>query len=297
MANYYEMLKIQPAATSAEITEAIEAQYNQWRRLVTHHDPNIVNQANQALAKLEQIRTTLTDPAKRGIYDAAIEVHGPTAGLADPEAVLRDMPAAAAMTPPARIAAGRVTAPLAQRAAATSSLWASPKCQTETPPMSEHCFKCGTQLLRICPECGGMTSLISTGVCGKCGYRYERAVQRKELKQQISLLQGQQQNLGAELTKTKSIPLGASGCQWVFQIIFTVGLYLGGLYAFTVPYQSYQIWGFIALILAVFATISVVSAFNKKKKTEAAIFNLEQSMAQKQSEIDGTQKMYNELTR
>lgn len=52
-ANYYEILNLQPTASSADIQTAFENQYNQWRRLVTHHDPKVVNQANQALQALE----------------------------------------------------------------------------------------------------------------------------------------------------------------------------------------------------------------------------------------------------
>ena len=74
MPNYYEIIKVQPTAPTAEIVNACEAQYNQWRRLVTHHDQDVVNQANQALQTIEQIRLTLTDTEKRGVYDAAVGI-------------------------------------------------------------------------------------------------------------------------------------------------------------------------------------------------------------------------------
>ena len=55
MSNYYEMLKISHAATKQEIQVAIDDRYDQCRMLVTHHDPNVVNQANMALQSLEKI--------------------------------------------------------------------------------------------------------------------------------------------------------------------------------------------------------------------------------------------------
>ena len=68
--NYYQILGITPSATVAEVETAVEGHYNKWRRLVTHHDPNVVTRANQALQAIERIRTTLTTPDKRAVYDA-----------------------------------------------------------------------------------------------------------------------------------------------------------------------------------------------------------------------------------
>ncbi len=58
MANYYEMIEVKPTATDKEIETAIDARYNQWRALVTHHDDKVRDQANQAMRMLEQIRGT-----------------------------------------------------------------------------------------------------------------------------------------------------------------------------------------------------------------------------------------------
>ncbi len=45
MPTYYEVLQISSTATLAEIEAACEAQYKHWRRLVTHHDPQVVHKA------------------------------------------------------------------------------------------------------------------------------------------------------------------------------------------------------------------------------------------------------------
>ena len=177
MANYYEMLKISPNASPQEISNALDTQYEQWRRLVTHHDPNVVNQANQALQLLEQIRATLTDPTKRAAYDEGIGLRS-VGGLADPTAIL-NMPSTV-MTPPAP---RPIPVPAQPGLVAPSSpaLWTCPKCSKENPPNTRFCFSCGTQLVRTCPECRQETSLVATGFCGNCGYIYDVAAQRLAL--------------------------------------------------------------------------------------------------------------------
>src|ERR1035437_4567587 len=83
MPTYYEIINVIPTAAQSEIELVLDAQYNKVRRLVTHQDPNVVNQANQALQLLEKIRTTLMDDGKRSAYDAAIGISSNLGGLAD----------------------------------------------------------------------------------------------------------------------------------------------------------------------------------------------------------------------
>src|SRR3990172_9174569 len=73
MANYYEIINVSRDATPSEIEEALDRHYNQIRKLITHHDPSVVNQANLDLQILEKIRSTLMDQGKRSAYDAAID--------------------------------------------------------------------------------------------------------------------------------------------------------------------------------------------------------------------------------
>ena len=182
MPNYYEILCVAPSASEIEIQAAYDTQYNQWRRLVTHHNPNVVNQANQALQTLEKIKATLTDPSRRAAYNEGIGVAGPVGGLADPAALLRTLASPPAPTlPPANPA---VTAP-----AVSNGLWTCYKCSTENSPQTKFCLKCAAQLVRTCPECRGETSLVATSVCGRCGYSYETANRRQEIRQQIPGIQ------------------------------------------------------------------------------------------------------------
>jgi len=167
MPTYYEILKVQSTATITEIETALDEQYNQWRRLVTHHDPNVVNQANQALQTLEMIRATLIDLEKRSVYDAAIGVNGPVGGLADPETLLR------ASVPPIRLASTQRTDQVSPTAAiARLDGWVCAQCQTMNPIKTRFCSKCGQQLGLDCPNCSKLTK-ASDAYCMECGVNIE----------------------------------------------------------------------------------------------------------------------------
>jgi len=182
MANYYEMVQVKPTATDKEIETAIDARYNQWRALVTHHDDKVRDQANQAMRMLEQIRATLSDPAKRAVYDEAIGVRGATAGLVDPNAVLNVPRVVMPPPPPPRPPAPK---PATQETSA-SKLWACQKCGEKNPEHTQFCYNCGAQLVRECPKCHKNTSLVATGFCGNCGASYEQSKRQIELRTQLT---------------------------------------------------------------------------------------------------------------
>ncbi|MDP9310393.1 MAG: zinc ribbon domain-containing protein [Chloroflexota bacterium] len=175
MSTYYEILKVVPTATGKDVERAIEEQYNQWRRLVTHHDPGVATQATQALQTLELIRSTLTDSHRRSAYDAGIGLGGPVGGLADPATLLQNT----AVSPP------RPNQQPRSDSGAQPKLWACYKCSAENPPQTKYCLNCGTQLVRKCPECAAEASLVASGMCGNCGYGYDIANRRAQLRQQV----------------------------------------------------------------------------------------------------------------
>lgn len=226
MPTYYEMLQIEPTASTAEIINAIDTRYNQTRKLVTHHDPNVVNQANQALQLLETIRSTLTDGDKRQVYDQAIGLTGMTGGLFDPSAIISQMPAAPMVAARAPVEQARPVQPVvvAQQA---PGLWACPKCKTDNPPQAVHCFKCGTQLVQKCPECEGVSSLISTGMCGNCGFHFEVATKRRKLRDLIGPAQAEAQRLEAAYHSAALKKPGTSGCAIWIAVIALMGSFGG----------------------------------------------------------------------
>jgi hypothetical protein len=192
MPNYYELLEVSPTATSGEIETALDSKYNVWRRLVTHHDPNVVNQANQALAMLEQVRGTLTDPGKRSVYDAAIGIGGQQfGGLADPTAILETSPANPVMAP-----MGTAVPPLVRREQATGNqqqvvqrtdAWVCPKCQTANTVGAQFCAKCGNQIAHNCPNCNTLTE-VANPFCPSCGANKQQTFEAKQ-EAEISSLQ------------------------------------------------------------------------------------------------------------
>lgn len=176
MPNYYELIELVPTATTPEIENAIDARYNQWRALVTHHDPNVVNQANQAIQLLEKIRGILTDPAKRNDYDEAIGIKGVTAGLADPTALLT-VPVLP-MTPPApNPTHGAVGG------AGVVNAWVCPKCAVANGIGTRFCKNCGTALGRECPNCG-KTIEAAARFCPDCGVDVAKATLAKQIAEQ-----------------------------------------------------------------------------------------------------------------
>lgn len=296
MTNYYELLKLQPTASIPEIEAAINEQYNQWRRLVTHHDPNIVTQANQAIQLLEQIRVALTDTQRRAAYDEAIGVKGAMAGLADPQAIIQNIPASAVMTPPSQISRGNHPAQ-ATGGQAAPNLWQCPKCKTENPPMSEFCFKCGTQLLRICPECDGMTSLVSTNVCGKCGYDYDVAQTRQDLKKNIRAFSTTLNQLSNDvLNAEKSRNWG--GCS-IFLFLAAVGVAIGGGYTFffSYYYSGESLYGVLFISgIVVMAIIAFVRG-GIKNKMNNTIRNSQQQIVEYEAKLLEAKQQYEQLSK
>lgn len=170
MATYYEILKIQPTATTAEIEALLDTQYHEWRRLVTHHDPTVVNQANLALQTLEKIRATLIDPEKRTAYDAGLGLSH-IDGLADPSAVL-DM-SRRSMVP--SLPSDPQKAPVSER----TDAWVCPKCQAPNSVNTQYCENCGNQVGVSCPSCNRLTRAAAR-FCSHCGADLHKAFQEKK---------------------------------------------------------------------------------------------------------------------
>lgn len=187
MPTYYEILKIQSSATIAEIETALDTQYNQWRRLVTHHNPNVVNQANLSLQTLAQIRSILTDSAKRAVYDAAIGIGSiQVSGLTDPEVVLRD--AAPTYLSPSTILPTQAEKPahFPQNGQRTDA-WGCPKCRQANAVGLPFCTKCGNKIGNPCPQCKEMAELINP-FCPHCGAD-KKKVYTEQLSSSIKTLQ------------------------------------------------------------------------------------------------------------
>jgi len=176
MSNYYETLKISQSATSVEIQTAYETAYNYWRNLVNHHDPQMVQKANQTLMAIEQIRTTLSDPVKRANYDASLSI-GSIGGLADATA----QPVATPMITPPTARSSAIPASMAQSNIAHSDSWSCAKCYSVNAVGTRFCKKCGNQLGKDCPKCNTLLE-ASAQFCSVCGVSIRDFEREAEIK-------------------------------------------------------------------------------------------------------------------
>lgn len=224
--NYYEMLGVSSSANGTEIEQAIDARYNQWRALVTHHDPKVVNQANQKLQKLETIRGTLTAANKRAVYDAGLGLNGAIGGLADPEALLRNHAPMPNLAP----------APAGITTTARTDAWICPNCQTTNAIGKRFCIKCGAALGHDCPNCGKLIQTTSE-FCSECGVNVAQAARDKQLREEeIAKQRALEQQQLAELRRQEAereAILGPirkrseSAVKWAKWGWFTFWLYVG----------------------------------------------------------------------
>ncbi len=278
MANFYETLGITPTASTTEIQSAYDSKYDQWRRLVNHHDQQIVLQAQQALQSLEMIRGTLLDQSKRAAYDAGIGLNGPIGGLADPAALLRTLSPVAAPTPPAPHAVATVPAAPPR----STSLWTCPKCQADNPASTKFCFKCGTQLVRTCPECKQESSLIATGMCGNCGYGHTVATRREELRSLLRVIGEKLKSSLPQLQLARENSRRTAGVIWG-GIILACGviIFLGGLGG----NQSALGWGFIVGVVGLLGLVGGQRYQNRWKATAGTLSQTCQTLQNEQSQL------------
>ena len=237
MNNYYEFLKIQPNAPVAEIQMALDTFYNQSRRLVTHHDPLVVQAANRDLLMIEQARTTLLDPSKRADYDTLLSL-GTMGGLADSSVQPSPVPV---MTPPMVQRTG-VATPIPQPSMVNNDAWVCSNCRTANPVRTKFCKKCGNQLGRNCPKC---STLLETGApfCSECGvnvreYERELEIQAAEAERQRII----QERQIAEQNARLGIIMKASHDA----MNFTKWGWIIGIAGSCIPYLNFLI-GFVSL--------------------------------------------------
>ncbi len=178
MTTYYDILKLTTTATMAEIETALNAQYHQWRRLVTHHDPTIVNQANQELQLLEQIRETLTIPEERAAYDTSLNEDVAIGSLADPHHVQSKT---TSFIPPSPNSTGAsITSP--DNTITRTDIWICQNCRTPNTVGTMYCCECGAQVGINCPSCEHVIQ-ASVKHCPMCGVDLKETLHALQIQQ------------------------------------------------------------------------------------------------------------------
>ncbi|MBG0787351.1 MAG: hypothetical protein H0S79_19850 [Anaerolineaceae bacterium] len=184
MKNYYEILEIDVTSENEEIEAKLDDEYTKWRGLVTHHDPEVVAEAQKALALLEEIRSVLLDPAKRTEYDAnLISQQVGMSGLADPTVIPDNLPGRGGYGAPIR----RKTEQPAQHSKPEldrTDAWicSNPSCKKANQIGTQFCSNCGNRIGFYCPKCGELVE-IANKFCSHCGVEKEKYfVQQQEEK-------------------------------------------------------------------------------------------------------------------
>lgn len=247
MPTYYEILRVQTTATPAEIQTAYESQYNHWRRLVTHHEPEVVGKANQALRILEQIRHTLTDPRRRVAYDRSLYT-----GLTDPEAGTCAPQVPTPSSPSqSHWSSHSTVSPAQPHADERVDVWVCPKCDKANALHSKFCKECGHTIGIDCPDCG---TIIETNAsfCPSCGTNVPQAVRRKELEALLTAKREEMANMeqinpqrDKEVKNLRSVTVAAGA--WM-----SLGLVLAAnlvLYWVIVSQDTYYGFGPIPLLV------------------------------------------------
>ncbi|WP_176599809.1 DnaJ domain-containing protein [Streptomyces otsuchiensis] len=67
--DHYDLLDLDPAATAEQIADRLRTEHRVWQRLTSHPDLDRRQLAEQRIRDLAVARRTLTDPARRAVYD------------------------------------------------------------------------------------------------------------------------------------------------------------------------------------------------------------------------------------
>ena len=182
MPTYYEFLQVDDTASVQEIQIALDQKYNECRRLVTHHDQDIVNQANMALQSLEKIRGTLLNTESKSVYDETLGLSASqVGGLMDLD-VSASQPLSGASAVPSMLGGGpfqQTITPNKQPSNTPVDGWHCSKCNSISQSGSLFCKSCGAELGYPCPQCG--TPVEHTAkFCPSCGVNPSEFIEEQE---------------------------------------------------------------------------------------------------------------------
>ena len=173
--------------------------------MVTHHKPEIVDEANNALRTIENVRTTLLNAEKRSEYDKQLTATlGNQAGLSDPDAIFTssgsNFGGNFSGIPPQR------PSPVLPQAERTDA-WICPNtaCKKANPIGTTFCANCGETLAKNCPNCGALVE-ASNKFCSNCGVDKQSFFEESK-KAEIQALREQQSKVEQLLQEAENNPL------------------------------------------------------------------------------------------
>ncbi|MDD2521354.1 MAG: zinc ribbon domain-containing protein [Anaerolineaceae bacterium] len=207
MVNFYELLQVRQTASETEIEGKLDEQYQKWRGLVTHHDPSVVAQANQALQTIEEARSTLLNPATRLGYDNTLKAELATmGGLSDPNiSFAQPTTQFAGFNGGMMAGAPAINIPVVNPVSIErTDAWICPSCGKPNPIGSIYCVNDGSVIGKSCPSCNTMVE-ASNKFCSNCGVDKEQAFQENK-KGTIAMMQDRINAVRAEIQLAETNP-------------------------------------------------------------------------------------------
>ena len=276
MINYYETLEIGIESSSEEIENAIDNQYNHWRQLVSHHDPETVIQANQALLVLEEIRSTLLDDTKRNNYNETLKLNEKIGGLGDSGTVLKNLSIAGKRKLHDKKIIDKIE---------RTDAWVCHSCDKANRIGTSFCEKCGKIIAKPCPSCSSLAP-ISNEFCPNCGsnkfdaFENIKAIDLQELNNTLTSLQSHILNI-----ENGDVPFAADSEDQRFKMIYSLAFY-SSIVTIISLIQGAEILGIVFFLITI---IFIFSAARKKSLSKEIRTNkineFNQEIAQIQSEI------------
>jgi hypothetical protein len=229
--NLYQSIGVSETASLQEIEAAAIKKYNEARKLINHHVPEVANNASQELNKIERARTILLNPEKKAEYDTSVGIARSVGGLADPTQILGRFSSLGAPTvslgmhkqPPQQPQQQVVDQLIAINA------WPCGKCHTPNPKGTKFCKKCGNVVGMNCPNCGRLIEAVADR-CTECGVSLRQVIKQSEMEQEANAQHIQEQMriqpILSEIQKQSSSALTLSNFWWILLSWFGLILWI-----------------------------------------------------------------------
>jgi hypothetical protein len=198
MPNYYEYLQVEPLASDQEIQAALNQKYEQCKRLSTHDDPTVAQQANVALQSLEKIRDVLLIPDRRAVYDETLGLQPTMTGSL---VTSEPPPTIEAQASPSMMEDSQTTAQASPAIEVTERLRCG-NCNGLNPVGTRFCLDCGNEICSPCPKCGTLYEK-SKEYCPACGVNRQQYVEEQE-KVRLEATERQKQEVQQSLSDAET---------------------------------------------------------------------------------------------
>ena len=164
----------------------------------------------------------------------------------------------------------------------------NPSCDGDNPPTTKFCLKCGAQLLRECPECSHLSSLVATGICRECGMPYRAALRRAELRMQIAALDSEVATVSTSIQTVRNWSVRTPWAEWTLGAVTILFILLGMV-------RSNWWLAMAAVYFLLGAGVYAADVQSKSSSRTAELQRLSQLLETKSQELGACQQEYDDL--